>query len=297
MFNQQMFQPVLGTVEERLAHLERTLPTLARLDEQQALYTLIEENKKAVADLQNATREKLDVVHCQLASLQKQYAKGMEAISSLELGMEQVRDSLLGNIKEVEKKHVDLGIGLSSLHNRFEQLQTQLREFKNSLASFVTHEQIQELKQGLQTQIEACNGLALSVNRSCQFLSDSNITLEKKCQDQQSQILRLWADLENNSKEHEELQKALNEKQSKEAKLLQKLHDLTASIDEIKLQSKPAVDFQRVEQEITDKLEPVKLEANIASLRSNNNTNKLAIIEKKIEQLYLMLEKLSHREA
>ena len=297
MYNQQTFQPVLGTVEERLNHLERTLPTLARLDEQQALYTFIEENKKAVADLQSMTRQKIEEVHCLLSSLQKQYAKGMEALSSLELNVEQVRDDLLNSIKEAEKKNVACGIGLSSLHNRLEQMQMLFKELKNSLNGFATSEHIQELKQGLKSEIEVVNQLCANANRNCQNVLNAQDLLEKTSQSQMVQIMKLFAEQEINAKEHDGLQKALSEKQSKESKLVQKLHELEAKLEHIALQEKPAVDFQRVEQEVIEKLEPVKLEANIASLRSTNNTNKIAVIEKKIEQIYLLLEKLSHREA
>jgi hypothetical protein len=56
---------------------------------------------------------------------------------------------------------------------------------------------------------------------------------------------------------------------------------------------KPEVpSYDSLKQEVDKKLEPASLDAKNANLRSSNNEIKLVILEKKIEQLQLLLNKL-----
>lgn len=289
-----LFQQNLGTPEERLAHLENMLPYLARLTEQQSLFEKVEDLKKQndsladdlkglsaqskeasaqICSLDKAKQDKLAALQDDLKALsqqledqQKKYIVYGNKCENAHLAYDGQIKSLEGNVKELIKLH--------------EQMPT--RNDFNSLS-----ESLQMKFAGPLTDVAGLKGCVKDCVAVCDGLAEQMRKLSIDVQAMQSLIDHLGSkqnDLE------QDLQKkqaqAICDQDKKELALAQK-YDALAK----KMESIPVIDVEALKTEMMGILEPIKLEANIAGLRSNNNLGKIAVIEKKIEQLYLLLNK------
>lgn len=292
--NNGMFAPTLGTVEERILHIEQTLPNLARLQEQSICF------------------EKLDKL-----------ALDLDAVLKKEKSIQSVIDGLVNdyndNMKRFSNQHrvasdfiAEIQVVTSASQGKIDQLQAHIKKEADShLASKVALEnRLDSLKShfaGLSAVNELKEVIAVMTVQHNAMKAEMS-ELRKEGDKNASKHAGILLDIEQLKKQSFDLAKSLEDLKIKfESEKLQTkkmLKDLAIEITglieqqkkefEAKLAALPKpqnIDVEALKLDIMQRIEPSSFEAKNANLRSSNNESKIVLLEKKVEQLFLLLNK------
>ena len=289
-----MFSPSQGTVDDRLAHIESTLPNLARLTEQSACFERLDKMALSMQELFNHESS----IQSVLDSLVKDYNIQINQFGLNHRSFADFMAEMQIKANAIQEKihHIQLDAkkDLDALNHSRVTLEANLTSIKNNSVSTKRVDEINELiavmtvqqnaikadMQSLRKEIEAqkvlianVDMLANTVNRAQsnysqtqhEFKSELNLLLTGVKQSVKDELLEMRKGLSNLAKDMDAKLAALPKPQT--------------------------VDIEAIKQEMQQRFEPSSFEAKNANLRSSNNESKIVLLEKKVEQLFLLLNK------
>lgn len=277
-------------VEERLDHIEGVLPNLARLAFQQQLESKMSE----------------------MESFLKVFVEGHEALKD---NLQEVAEEHLHAIKSLSVSNKSLIGSLDSFVKKSEQTNSLISQIQKDVLDLFSQ------KSSLASQI---SNLASDMNNNPRFAG-----LEKSCTYLTSDLAGLAKDHSELKEKIESLRLShvslvengenISKKQSSHKNELNVLKDRLSGLEDVVVRmrselldfctssnKKLSQDFSKaitnlpqpdvisldsVKNEFVKQLEPASFDAKNANLRSSNNESKIVILEKKVEQLYLLLNK------
>lgn len=289
-----MFQQPTQSFDERVSHLEKTLPSLARLAEQQVLFESMQEMKTQL----EITSKNLGDVASQISSLSstlqalvKEQIEKMKAVQAAQ----DLTDQRLANEKIVSER---IGSECLNAHGILDQqislLDLGLKELKSLFAQVPTRNDFNTLNGDLQAKFKEPIMHLADLQVQMQEFTGITDAICNKLNKLSLDIQATQATIDYLGKQQKNGEEALCDKL--EAAIIKqdgKITELGQNFDALvnKLKLIPVIDEQALKSDLVGLMEPIKIEANIAGLRSNNNLGKITVLEKKVEQLYLLLNK------
>lgn len=290
-----MLQQPSASLEERLSHLEKTLPLLARLNEQQTLFDEIQKLNSNLDELVQSVERFAKAQSLENAEFKNKYE--LLALNAAKLSVE-LSDLNNSRIQHEKEHKNDLAI-CHDVHEDFahktELLNNSVNELRMLVANMPTkaemrmlnsdmmaklvepHNELLRLNNVVKDATQAIEGLSLQHTKMATDMNAYAVTLEllqKKYRDaMQDNYAKCQDFFDKQNRKCEDIEKAVN--------------GIYENIAKIK-----TVDADQLKEEMIAMVDPVKLEANIAGLRSANNLSKITILEKKIEQVYLLINKI-----
>jgi hypothetical protein len=292
--NNGMFSPSVGSVEDRLAHIESTLPNLARLQEQTMCFEKLE---KLALDLDQAVRQG-GSIQAVLDNFAKDYNDNMKKLaqqhSSFFDFMTQMSakssssDDKLENLKSFVKKEFDNVIAFKISQ------ESKLDQAKSQFASSARVNELNEMIAVMTVQLNAFKAEIICIKKDMDSLKQKQTVLEanvEACKRNQDSIASIVSDVAKQLEDYKIQSKKLLKDLANDLNLLigEAKEHLETKIDSL---PKPQnIDIDAVKHDILQRTEPSQIEAKNANLRSSNNESKIVLLEKKVEQLYLLLNK------
>lgn len=290
-----MLQQPSGSLEERLSHLEKTLPLLARLNEQQTLFDEIQKLNSNLDELVQSVERFAKGQSLENAEFKNKYE--LLALNAAKLSVE-LSDLNKSRIEHEKEHKNDLAI-CHDVHEDFahktELLNSSVKELRGMYSQLPTQNDLNLLaNEQAKKLITPC----AEIERISATMQDFKIALEGLAGQNGKLVTDFYSLkllLEYVQKIYHDQEKArANELASMESNYKKIVEDLQKKQLELqkKLEQIVIVDPSQQKEEFIGMIDPVKLEANIAALRSNNNLSKITVLEKKIEQIYLLINKL-----
>ena len=285
----------LKELDDRIKHIENTLPGLARIKEQSTCFDKIEDLSSTVEELIKTVSdidEAISVNSCSQVVFKDEI---LDVKSDHEQKLEEMQTDILTLrsemkvLKSFDEKNVpDIITQMQELQNALLQIEKKIKELEESIQEKVKLKDLDFIKSSWES----------SLNSTLEFVL-SNIS--SKISEQQTYILDFQEKINNlvtgqqKIKDRSDAEKSFidgvitdikNKIDAKERNLKKELHD---SIEA--LPTPERVDLNLIKESVRQDIEHFSLDAKNAYLKSNYNENRITILEKKIEQIYLMLQK------
>ena len=283
----------LGDIEYRLKHVEDALPDLARIKEQNACFDKIEDLSSTVEELIKTVSdidEAISVNSCSQVVFKDEI---LDVKSDHEEKLEEMQTDILTLrsemkvLKSFDEKNVPEIISqLQQFQENFLNINNAVFYFSEELKKKLSIFEIQEFKDDMiEAQKAMMSSEVQNINRNMDLMFSTLKELSEKTENihVQFDILRskikdintfidgLSADVMNEIKDH----KATIEK------------SISLAVQEIKIPEQPNI--ADIKEGIRKEVEHLSLDAKNSYMKSSQNENRIAILEKKIDQIYLMI--------
>lgn len=293
--NNGMFESVQQSIEDRLGHIEGILPLLARLSEQQRFIDQIQQ----LSQVQAALTQEDAMIKSSLQSFVEAYntshAKELEEHKSFFLFMQDMSNKYAAMFRNQEnafgQTKSDIEASKTLIHDALAKVDELAFSFKShpkllkleeSLAisntSLDRHEtEIQDLK----SEIIKLKDVIAKTGQSIIEIKSSNAELKLDIESLQHNLERLTTML-------------CASLRDQDAEIRQVKISTLQSVD-AKLASLPQpekVDIEQIRKLVAQDVELFSLDAKNAALKSGINESKIVLLEKKVEQLFLMINKI-----
>ena len=276
-------------LDKRIKHLEDVLPNLSRLD---IVFSLEKKlgavEKKICDDIDKLWNDKID----ETQKVQRLESRDTEIISKfkdLSANLDQLMTQFLcieKDIRSIESKLVHLvndhKIGLEIVNEKIDattgegSYQEELKNLENTVSSF---------NEIATNSIEMLNSKFDLWSREIQENVDSINTHICSLYESKAEIEKIKKDINVIQKTQAGIYLDVIDKTSKDVSDFKK--ELRSSIEAIPIPKE--VDIEEIKSIVKLDIEHMQLDSKIAVLKSNSNESKIALIEKKIEQIYLMM--------
>jgi len=278
------------TINERVEHLEKTLPNLSRLREQEVLFEKVKVLEKSMNDSvidQSKLQGKLDSVYEDHKHLQDFQAVDHDALVN---AIAQIHGSCESSIVEMKKEFMPLKKSLNDLESSHDALNAKLKDVKLSIDS---HPQIMKANVECAFLIEAIKEIRSVVDivsQRCDLQSSNHINLNMVVKELQKENEALRFDVEELKRVIVQVHKDLvkGDEQAR-ASFMAAQNQFAEEVNSrfSKLPLPFTVNLDSVKDDFAKQLQPVSFDAKNANLRSSNNEAKIMLLEKKVEQLFL----------
>lgn len=283
----------LGDIEYRLKHVEDALPDLARIKEQNACFDKIEDLSSTVEELIKTVSdidEAISVNSCSQVVFKDEI---LDVKSNHEEKIEEMQTDILTLrsemkvLKSFDEKNVPEIISqLQQFQENFLNINNAVFYFSEELKKKLSIFEIQEFKDDMiEAQKAMMSSEVQNINRNMDLMFSTLKELSEKTENiyVQFDILRskikdintfidgLSADVMNEIKNH----KATIEK------------SISLAVQAIKIPEQPNI--ADIKEGIRKEVEHLSLDAKNSYMKSSQNENRIAILEKKIDQIYLMI--------
>lgn len=290
MFNEKFSSPEIS-LEDRVKHLEEQLPLLGRLHEQKELFQKLDYMVSAHDGLTHSHQSLIEKVRNNDSSIKEMFIGRMEDRREHENEIALVNEKI-SNLGKLSNKHsgdmVSLAITQDSQkkeinnfcdlvntcvknYNELSDIQGKMKETLEALGEdmdriLVEHESLYASQHEFSTNISQIITDIANVKSNMVGLKPIS---SKEITEKMVSLL---------SEEHDNL---MNVMESHKQHFLSKIDALPKPIE-------PSYDA--VKAEINHKFEPTIYDAKNANLRAHNNETRIMLLEKKIEQLFLLLK-------
>lgn len=289
MQNEQ-FGSVEKPIEERVAHIESTLPRFARLNEQQALSDKIESFLSSVSSMSSSQKDLKDRLEALVFSYNdsiKLFAEEHKNFFGFINDAKSKLESLSGSSDSVKKDIQSLFAHKPELESKIEAVHDSIQDhpaFAKAdeniailAAQQMLHKSSCDLVKNSLDAVKSSQSSALKDLDALKRICDGN-DLDLNAISQEIQKLKLYI--------HESFQ-AVHSGHLESMNALRS--EMNSKIDSIPQPEKISLDG--IKADFSKQIEPAAFDAKNANLRSSNNESKVIILEKKVEQLYLLISK------
>jgi hypothetical protein len=292
--NNQLFNQSQPELEDRIVHLENTLPLLARLSEQQRFINQIDDItvkvdslKESDETIQTVLKKLLDSYTLSIQNFSDEHKTFYDFMDKSQSKSAQLQDKLVFHVEDASGKISDLVDQQQALASKFTNLQ-------DGMSSHSRFNELNESIAVLSIQTKAVRSDLELVRKTQQLQKDDTnalqyevTTISKSCDEQKGIVNDLKDALEQIKLEVIKTNKDLNRTIQESVASLKA--DYLSKIEAIPIPKEVSLDL--VKDEFNKKIEPFSFESKNANLRSSNNESKIVVLEKKVEQLYLLINK------
>lgn len=292
--NNGQFSSADKPIEQRVTHIEQVLPTLARLSEQQRILDSYENTHRSVQAIEIQLHKLTDEYKIFFTQSTEQKSEMKESFSKLECmqgdchekirSLTQKQDNgftlYASEIERVKSTMVEMKLDLEKSKDEFKNHPKVLKMEEILAVSNTCLDRHKADIQDLKSEIIKLKDVIAKAEQSILEIKSSKSDLEHVVESLQNNIQRLTNMCASSFRDHE-------------AEIRQVKISMLQSID-AKIASIPQpekIDIDDVRKLVAHDIELYSLDARNANLKSGINESKIVVLEKKVEQLFLLLSK------